>query len=65
MVCYFDKHRSISSKSCYLNHFFNLVKGYSNKKEFILLVIRRNVRIVRCFVTIESVCLSWLSGEVS
>ena len=52
MVCYFDEHRRI------------LVKGYSNKKEFILLVIR-NVRIVRCFVTIESVCLSWLSGEVS
>ena len=41
-----------------------LVKGYSNKKEFILLVIR-NVRIVRCFVTIESVCFAWLSGEVS
>ena len=58
MVCYFDKHRRI------LNQFFNLVKGYSNKKEFILLVIR-NVRIVRCFVTIESVCLPWLSGEVS
>ena len=57
MVCYFDKHRRTSQN-------FNLVKGYSNKKEFILLVIR-NVKIERCFVTIKSVCLSWLSGEVS